>query len=176
MSRKILDACYPYLAEKYKAGENREKYNLVSKITQIIKEYVTEEKPEIRLGKCNKTFIRYKTDYMDSLLPDTPGLLSGWNTPNHYYYEFRNKDGKKLFMKLAFSSRNLSNDQRETMERINEHYPSKGKDPEWQWRTPFVTNSYELDPNNLDQSIKEAINKCVEEMKAFEEDLRNKLS
>ena len=175
MSRKVLDACYPYLAEKYKAGENSEKYALVSKIAQKIKEYVTEEKPEIKLGKSNRTFIRYQTDYMDSLLPDTPGLLSGWNTPNHYYYEFRNKDGKKLFMKLAFSSRNLTDEQREIIDKINLHYPSKGKDPNWQWRTPFVTDSYELDSNNLDQSIEEAIDNCFEEMKSFEEDLKVKL-
>ena len=176
MSRKILDACYPYLAEKYKAGENREKYNLVSIIAQKIKEYVTEEKTEIRLGKCNRTFIRYKTDYMDSLLPDTPGLLSGWNTPNHYYYEFRNKDGKKLFMKLAFSSRNLTDEQREIMDKIIAYYPSISKDPEWQWRTPFVTNSYELDPDNLDMSIKKAIDGCIEEMKVFEENLKDKIN
>lgn len=176
MSRKILDACYPYLAEKYKIGEDREKYVLVSGISQQITDYISSDKPEITLGKSNRTFIRFRTQYMDSLLPDTPDLLSGWNTPNHYYYEIRNKDGKKLFVKLAFSSRNLTDEQRNIMDTICSYYPTKSSDPDWLWRTPFTSNSYNLDDKNLDQTIKEAVDKCVEEINLFEEDLKNKIS
>jgi len=122
--------------------------------------------------KSAKTYIRFRTPYMDSVIEDTPGFLSGWNTANHYFYEVRNYDGKFIFTQLAFSSKNLVEDQRVIMDEIDHYYPAKKGKENWQWRLPFRTQKYYLDEDSLEESVKEAMDKCIEEILAFEKELK----
>ena len=40
---------------------------------------------------------------MSALLPDSADTLSGWGTPNYYFYEIRNNDGKEFYIQLSLS-------------------------------------------------------------------------
>ena len=58
-----------------------------------------------------KKFTRFKTKAMSAILPDSDAPTSGWKTANHYFYEILS-EGDKYFMKLSFSLRNMSDEQR----------------------------------------------------------------
>lgn len=94
---------------------------------------------EVVLDKCSKSYIRFKTKVMSDILPDAEEENSGWNTKNHYFYEIRNNEGTGFLMSLTLSSRNLTDEERNICDKINEHFPSRQQKANWQWRTPFVT-------------------------------------
>ena len=177
ISHKMIESCVPLLSERFMGTKQKNKYDKVSVIAKRIKDWALEnEGISIDPSRSVRTYIRFRTPYFDELLPDTPDRLSGWNTGNHYFYEVRNYHGDYLFTQLAFSSRNLSDEQREIMDRIHVFYPSKRDNPEWQWRIPFKTQKYYFDENASEESIREAMNKCLADIQKFEKDLCDKLS
>lgn len=175
-SRKIIDACLPILAERFMSNKQNEKYTRLSAIAQRVKNWaVNNDQITIDLSKSARTYIRFRTPYFDHLLPDTPERPSGWNTANHYFYEVRNYHGDYLYVQLAFSSRNISDEQREFLDRIHKLYPSKKDNPEWQWRIPYRTQKYYLDEDATEQSINEVMDKCLEDILDFEKELSKQL-
>ena len=112
---------------------------------------------------------------MDSLFPDTENNLSGWNTGNHYFYEIRNVDGKSLRVQLAFSSKNIVDEQRKLTEQIYAVSKEKDFNPKWEYLVPFKTQKKHLDDSALEQSVYKAMDECCEEVLSFEKDLSIKL-
>ncbi|MDE6747563.1 MAG: PD-(D/E)XK nuclease family protein [Lachnospiraceae bacterium] len=175
---KLAEVCAEIYAKHQKAldliFENRP--DKVSNLANIIKAWAIEktEKGEIEvtLDKCGKLYIRFKTAYMSSIMPDSEEPDSGWSTPNHYFYEIRNIDGKEFFIQLSLSAKNITDHQREVCDRINEHFPSKQQKQNWQWRTPFVTKHSKVDEELSEDKIYEHLDKRLEEVKAFEEKLK----
>lgn len=177
ISHKIIDSCLPLLAERYMGAKQSAKYERLSVIAQNVKNWAADStEVSINPSQSARTYIRFRTPFFDTLLPDTPDRLSGWNTGNHYFYEVRNYHGDYIYTQLAFSSRNLSDEQREIMNKIQLIYPSKKDNPEWQWRIPFITQKYYLDDGATEQSVKEAMEKCLQDIMKFEKDLDSKLS
>lgn len=127
---------------------------------------------EVVLEKCTKTYIRFKTDYISHLMPDTEEPDSGWNTKNHYFYEIRNIDGREFFIQLSLSAKNLTDEQREVCKKINEYFPSRLQKENWQWRTPFVTKHSKTDEELSGEHIWEQLDKKLEEIKTFENKLK----
>ena len=127
---------------------------------------------EVVLEKCTKTYIRFKTDYISRLMPDTEEPDSGWNTKNHYFYEIRNIDGREFFIQLSLSAKNLTDEQREVCKKINEYFPSRLQKENWQWRTPFVTKHSKTDEELAGEHIWEQLDKKLEEIKTFENKLK----
>lgn len=179
---KLAKVCAEIYAKHQKAldliFENRP--DKASDLAAIIKAWAIEktEKGEIEvaLDKCGKLYIRFKTAYMSSIMPDSEEADSGWNTPNHYFYEIRNIDGKELFIQLSLSAKNITDQQREVCDRINEHFPSKQQKENWQWRTPFVTKHSKVDEELSEDKLYEHLDKRLEEVKVFEEKLKELLA
>lgn len=151
-----------------------------SDLAAVIKSWAIEktEAREIEIvpDKCVKSYIRFKTTYMSSIMPDSEKPDSGWNTPNHYFYEIRNIDGREFFIQLSLSAKNITDKQREICNRINEHFPSRQQKENWQWRTPFVTRHSKVDEELSEDKIFEQLNKKLEEVKTFEEKLKELLA
>ena len=80
-----------------------------------------------------------------------------------------------MYIQLALSSKEMPEDQLETCDRINEFYPSKYDKPEWQWRTPFRTETVEFDEINDKDAVFAKLDACLQEIRAFEEDLDQKI-
>lgn len=137
-----------------------------------------QSKSEVYLdvSKCNRTYTRFTTNRMTSILPDIPGALSGWNTDNHYFYEIVNRNGKQSYIQLVISSKNITDDFRNICDNINKYYPAKLKKSNWQWRTPFKTKAFELGEELNEMDIFSKLNSCMNEILAFELDLINRLS
>lgn len=128
---------------------------------------------EVVLDKCNKTYIRFKTSFMSSIMPESDEPNSGWNTKNHYFYEIRNIEGKEIFIQLSFSANNISDEQRVVCDKINEHFPSRMQKENWQWRTCFVSKHSKIDEEMAEEKVIEALDKKLEEIKAFEEKVKD---
>lgn len=182
-SAKIADAMIPYLTELSSdadlSPEKAEKNKALFQLAALAREWVVSKSEKgllsVNLVKCNRTYIRFRTAYMDEVFPDAPGTKSGWNTTNHYFYEIVNRTGKGMYIQLALSSKEMPEDQLETSDRINEFYPSKYDKPEWQWRTPFRTATVEFDDISDKDAVFAKLDACLQEIRSFEEDLNQKI-
>lgn len=131
---------------------------------------------EIVLDKCSKGYTRFKTAAMSAILPDADEATSGWNTKNYYFYEIiNNNGGTEFYIQISFSSKNIPDDLRAICEEINIHYPSRQQKVNWQWRLPFRTKTTKIDEDTSEEKIHENLNKKLEEIKAFESNLKEKM-
>ena len=140
----MADAMIPYLSELGSSAEispeKAEKNKALLQISTLAKEWAGSRAEKglvsIDFDRCNRTYIRFRTPFMDKLIPDADGTKSGWNTTNHYFYEIVNRTGNSTYIQLALSSKEMPQGQLELSDRINEIYPSKYDKQGWQWRTP----------------------------------------
>lgn len=169
-SDRICNAVLPYLQAEDATSER------LKNIADIIREWtVIREAVHANLAKCNRSYIRFTTDSMSAVLPDIPNAPSGWNTDNHYFYEIINRTGKSIYIQLAISARNATDEFLAICDRINTYYPAKmGKD-DWQWRTPFKTTTIELSEELSKEEIFDKLDICLREVHAFEIDLMRKM-
>ena len=183
-SAKIADAFLPYLSELSTdvelSAEKAEKNKALLLLSTTIKEWAISRSAQgimfVNIGKSNRTYTRFRTAFMDGIIPDAPGTKSGWNTENHYFYEVVNRTGKSLFVQLAISSKEMPADQLETSDRINKHYPTKFNKADWRWRTPFRTETCNFDDINDKEDVFKQLDNCLKEINSFENDLKKKLS
>ena len=112
---------------------------------------------------------------MSELIPDIHNAPSGWNTANHYFYEIVNRTGRTVYIQLSLSSRNATKEFLELCGRINEYYPAKFPKEHWQWRSPFKTATIAVNKESSKEEIFARLDTCLEEVKAFEKDLKEKL-
>lgn len=134
-----------------------------------------EGKMEIILDKCGKTYTRFKTQIMSEILPDASEALSGWNTSNYYFYELMNNGGTEFYIQFSLSSKDIPDDLRRVCEEINVHYPSRQQKVNWQWRIAYKTKASKIDQDTTEEKICELLDKKLDEIKAFENDLLAKL-
>lgn len=102
---------------------------------------------------CGKRYIRFTTDAVSKILPDTLEARSGWGTRNHYFYEIVNKRSGKVYIQMALSSENIPDDLKAICEKITEHFPSRIMKEDWKWRTPFSTKRIETKEATDDEII-----------------------
>lgn len=158
--------------------KNSEKENEVelTEIASILREWVVACKDaNENLDKCNRTYTRFTTNNMSELIPDIHNAPSGWNTANHYFYEIVNRTGRTVYIQLSLSFRNATKEFLELCERINEYYPAKFPKEHWQWRSPFKTATIAVNKESSKEEIFARLDTCLEEVKAFEKDLKEKL-
>ena len=158
--------------------KDTEKENEVelTEIASILREWVVACKDaNENLDKCNRTYTRFTTNNMSELIPDIHNAPSGWNTANHYFYEIVNRTGRTVYIQLSLSSRNATKEFLELCERINEYYPAKFSKEDWQWRSPFKTTTIAVNKESSKEEIFARLDTCLEEVKAFEKDLKEKL-
>lgn len=182
-SSKIADAMIPYLSdlgsEADISPEKAEKNKALLQISTLVKEWAASRAEKgmvtIDLDRCNRTYTRFRTPFMDKLIPDTDGTKSGWNSANHYFYEIVNRTGNSAYIQLALSSKEMPQDQLELSDRINAVYPSKYDKPDWQWRTPFRTETISFDDLTDKEEVFARLDESLQSIRIFEEDLQQKL-
>ena len=145
-------------------------------IAGIFREWASKRSDtHINLVKCNRTYTRFTTDRLSAILPDIPNAPSGWNTDNHYFYELMNRTGKDAHIQLAISSHNIPDDFRAICDKLNQFYPAKMGKEDWAYRIPFRTKSFALADELKETEIYAALDECMEEIIAFEQDLAEKM-
>ena len=118
---------------------------------------------------------RFTTKAMSKIIPDTPDAVSGWNTPNRYFYEIVNSTGNSIYIKLAVSAKNATSSFIELSDKIYELNPAKLERKEWQWRTLFRTKIMRFSENPTKEEIFACLDKCLQEILIYEEDVRRHL-
>ena len=130
---------------------------------------------QLHPDKCGALYTRFTTKAMSEILPDLENAPSGWGTPNHYFYEIVNRDGKEVTIQLSLSSRNMSPELRAQCDRINQFYPSRQQKENWQWRIPFKTKLITVSEPFDRENLFAALDERLQEILAFEQDLKAKL-
>ena len=132
----------------------------------------------IDTNSCGRKYCRFTTDEVTAILPDGLEANSGWNTRNHYFYEIVNDVGRSIHTQLALSSANMPDDQKETCERIQVHFPTclnKNK-KDWSWRIPFRTEATTISEDMSDEQIIEILNAQYTQLMEFQEKLVQAMS
>lgn len=169
-SDKICNAVLPYLLEEDDASIR------LTDIAGILREWTVDRSGvNENLAKCNRTYTRFTTDGMTEILPDLPDAPSGWKTENHYFYEILNRTGKSIYIQLAISGKNITDDFRAICDWINEFYPAKMGKEDWQWRTPFRTKTITFGEELSKEEIFAGLDECLVEIQQFEAELKEKL-
>ncbi len=129
----------------------------------------------IDIKHSNRTLTRFTTQEMSEILPDIKDALSRWKTDNHYFYEIVNRTGTSVFIQLAFSSQNGSEELMGRFEQINEFYPAKLKKQDWSWRTVYKTHPVNINENLSEDELFVGLDECLKEIKKVEADIKDKL-
>ena len=170
-SERICSALLPYLEDMMDVSIHR--MNLAG----TLREWCMAHGDQVQLhpDKCGALYTRFTTKAMSEILSDLENAPSGWGTPNHYFYEIVNRDGKEVTIQLSLSSRNMSPELLSQCERIDQFYPSRHKREDWQWRMPFKTKPVSVcEP--IDRTLLfKALDERLQEILAFEQDLKAKL-
>ena len=103
--------------------------------------------------KCSKSYMRFRTPFMDQYVLKSNGI-SGWNTNNHYYYEISSycdkNDNVKFAIQLSFNSANLEAENLAQFEKIIVGVqPNKPLKSNWQWKTVFKSKTATIKGDEL---------------------------
>ena len=179
-SCKILNAVLPRLREwninnsadpdSERRWDNRRVIQEISKEWTYNNDYIIED-----LDNCTVTYIRFKTDYMSKLFPDSEEL-SEWGTPNHYYYEIVNKDGENLYVQLAMNSYNMPEEQKKLTDIIHHEVKGIKGRMEWSYKWPFNTDKFSLKGKINKEDITVILDKCFKQITDFENGVKSKES
>ena len=127
--------------------------------------------------KSSKSYVRFRTPFMDKFIMASNGL-SGWSTKNHYYYEIASycdkNDDVKYAIQLSFNSSNLEVANREQIENVIEFLQSKKPKDNWQWKTAFKSKNETIKSNDdLEETDKifNSLNKMLEHLLKKEKEI-----
>lgn len=161
--RRALDLIY----------ENRP--DKASELAEMFREWGTEKTASgeivLNLDKCIKSYTRFTTKEMSSVLPDFPedsDRFGMWNSRNPYFYEIQNNAGKDFSIQFVVSSKDLTDEMKLTIDRINEVSPSKIKKENWKYRTFFSTKRVKVEDELSKEKVFEQLDKLLKDCKAFE--------
>lgn len=169
-SYKFYRVMVPYLYEG-----TEEKLRLRERAEWLREWAVNVPGVNVNLQKSNTTVIRFTTDAMSQLLPESDIEDSGWNTANHYFYEIKNRNDQEVSIQLVVSVENAKIELLATCEKINAIYPVKAKSEQWKWRTIFRTKGIESNDGITKEIMFKGLDECLKELQAFEQDLIQKL-
>lgn len=169
-SDAICNAVLPYLQD----GDEQEQR--LSEIAGILREW-TVARPEIKenVAKCSRSLTRFTTEQMSEIFPDLPGAPSGWGTDNHYFYEIVNRTVDKVYIQLALSARNATEDFMEICDRVSALPFVRHRRDGWKWWTAFRTESVSIGESVNKEKIFEKLDQCMKQVRAFEEKLKQAL-
>lgn len=110
-SKKYVDTILPILKDSYGKHSHTviQKERIFSLSKQWARKVTMEGKIKADLEHSNRSYIRFTTKEMSSVLPDTDGL-SGWGTHNHYFFEIVNITGNTAYIKMCLNAKNLPDD------------------------------------------------------------------
>lgn len=173
-SKKYYDVFVPLLKEKETSWKSIAQESRAAIIDNSMNWAAGKDGIRYEPEWSDNNFVRFRTDYMDSILPDIPGSKSGWKTENHYYYEIYSKRGGDLRIQLAFNSKGLDIKQRQMIEQIDKWYKGDGREGNWNWIISYKTKKYNLNQFTQEE-ISNILDNCFMEIQSFERDLQNKI-
>ena len=116
-------------------------------------------------------YVRFTTQAMNSIIPDSPDKLSPWKTHNFYFYEITNYNNA-LYVQLYFYCKNISEEMKIAFEKL---FSILGKGGLGQgYKLAFKSTAFENKPEDTKESIESQLDIILDEINAFEADILNK--
>ena len=175
-SKKYLDVILPILQERY--GENAPDDIKKQTIFNLAKRWAEAKTVDgliqADIGHSYRSHIRFKTQEMSTLFPDTEEL-SDWGTPNHYFFEIVNRTGHSAYIQMCLNSKNLSADQKVLYDRVVEWFNSKKKVDGWKWRIIFRSATVDFDEDLSEQDVTKKLDTALDDVIQKQDDFLEKM-
>lgn len=126
---------------------------------------------------CTKTYIRFLTEYMNTLIPESEEADSGWKSKSHYFYEIKNdyNSGKKFSIQLTLNSTNCTDKQMESFEKLNKLLTNQTLKSNWVWRTCFSSKQHKIDDELDEEKILKTLDQFLKDVKKNEQNIEKKI-
>ena len=168
-SSKICQVMVPYLSPQ------KDENDYLSEISAWSREWAYSRNDiNYDIMNCRKIYTRFTTNVMSEILPDLKGIPSAWNTDNHYFYEIYIMASGKVKVQLAINSKGITDEFRAVCDKIQQYYPG-GKDIDWDYRIPFVTEPLEVRGISK-ETLFQYLDNCMGEIHIFERKLKRTIS
>jgi len=178
-SKKYLDVILPILEERYGGHDpdNLKKQTIFDLAMKWAEAKTEEGLMQLDPEHSNRSYIRFKTQQMSTLFPDTE-KMSDWGTPNHYFFEIINKTGHSVYIQMCLNSKNLSAEQKALYDRAIECSNSRTSANGWIWRTIFRSATVDFEEDLSEQDVAEKLDTALKDLFEKQEDFlrRMKLS
>lgn len=178
---KLAQICAEIYSKHQKAIDLiiENKPDRASDLAEILRAWASEKTQkgelEILSEKCNKRNTYFTTKTMSEILPDLDEPVSGWNTNNIYIYDIINLDGNEFYMQFIVSSKNISDEQRQRCDEVNEILPAKHQKQNWQWRTHYSDKHVKTDDELSEEKIFAQLDKKFKDLRTRENELKEKI-
>jgi uncharacterized protein with ParB-like and HNH nuclease domain len=178
-SKKYLDVILPILEERYGGHDpdNLKKQTIFDLAMKWAEAKTEEGLMQLDPEHSNRSYIRFKTQQMSTLFPDTE-KMSDWGTPNHYFFEIINKTGHSVYIQMCLNSKDLSAEQKALYDRAIECSNSRTSANGWIWRTIFRSATVDFEEDLSEQDVVEKLDTAFKDLFEKQEDFlrRMKLS
>lgn len=151
--------------------------NMPDKKTAMAEIFMDWARSKERIGKlslaekkCSKTYTRFTTPGMTSMLPPGEDTLGGWNTPDNYFYEIVcNPDDYRL--QMCVSSNGLTDDHSRLLETLESMSDRRHRKKDWQWRSYFISKRVKIGDDLDEEKMAAQMDKMFAQALAFENEL-----
>lgn len=134
---------------------------IIDWINNLDADYLT-----IDVNSTTKTYIRFTTIKLDSLMPPRDDSISGWKNGTSYFYEIRTDRSGWVKVQLALNSTGLSDAQTQGQNKLIQFVGKQPKKTDWQW---FTAAGWKVDFQHDEESLKRDIEKVIlKEIPLFE--------
>ena len=161
-NKEALDLVYKY------------KPNRISDVTKIIQNWAEEKASKgqiiFNIDNCTKNIVRFMTETMSKILPDSAEANSAWKTTNHYFYEIKvENDGNSIYLVLTLTPENLTetDDIYKKIFLIKKEFSTYEKHKNDKWLVPFKTITIGIDNEN-ENTIKNHLDNFYKSLLDFE--------
>lgn len=122
------------------------------------------------LNNTTKSYARFTTPTIDSIIPHREDNLSGWKNGNAYYYEIRTDKTGWVQVALELNGNGVNEFQNIGQQKVMDFVGKKPKKPEWQW---FNAIGWRVDYQKGEAAIKNDLYRIfTEDIPAFESKLK----
>lgn len=147
--------------ELAQTGSQKPTQKFIDWFTELELSYI-----QIDEKKIANSYVRFTSEYMNSLIPSRSDKTGGWGNGNAYYYELKTDQTGYARVTLSFQAQNSTSEQqagqRLVMQALDK-YPSnyQDNDKQWKWFTPI---SWPLNSDDGDEVLREEFRKIFEEV------------
>lgn len=151
----------------------------LSETAEVLVEWCEEQsrKGVIHFDRANSnnSYIRFTTEGMNRFIPRQNDAISGWNSPDYYFYEIHNRDVHFRII-LSISSKNAPAELMDEFEKLIDFYRPRRSKPDWEWKRLYSTTTADYSSNTTKEQIWSQLDKMLAEVLQVEKDLASSMA
>lgn len=134
---------------------------LATRFKQLIGWIEERNLPYIKLDidHSNNSYLRFTTDFMDTLIPPRDTADGGWRSGRAFYYEIHNISSGASRVNMALNSQNLTDVQKKGQEELMTYLAKRPTKDTWNWFNP---TGWTLITDESDETLREDLQRVLE--------------